>query len=215
LSSRHRPWTALATVFLAGTLAMGVVPAGAVVQARSPRDAQPRVTARVPGEPARSPGTVGLMPLGDAPRAPGTGQAVGDALCAALASRGSGCHALAPPRDSAGSPLSGGMVSDTHLVRSGREAGVEVAIAGRVILLDIDANWLPDLEVWRFGVGMDVPAGGVIRTNLAFRLRAVATESGTLLCSAQVTHGPVERLPEQALAEAMSTVLDECFGAGR
>lgn len=210
-----RPRRALSTLLLAGTLAVGAAPAGAVVTARSTQDAAPRITAQVNGKPTLPLGPVGLLPLGDAPHAPGTGQAVGDALCTALASRGTECRPLDPPNDAAGKPLSGGMVSETQLAGAGREAGVEVAITGRVTLLDIDASWLPNLVVWRSGVLVDVPAGGVVRTNLTFQLRAVATATGKLLCSAQVLHGPVERTPEQALAEAAAAALDRCFGAAR
>jgi hypothetical protein len=105
------------------------------------------------------------------------------------------------------------MVSDTQLLAAGREAGVGVALTGRVTLLDVEANWLPKLTVWRPGLALDMPGGAVVRTNLAFQLRAVAPETSKLLCSGRVRHGPVERLPEDALAEASAAFLERCFGA--
>ncbi|MDF1552085.1 MAG: hypothetical protein P1P84_03430 [Deferrisomatales bacterium] len=197
---------------LTGALLAGAVPARAVVQARSPGDAPPRVTAQVQGIPTLPPGTVGLLPLGDAPRRPGTGLAVGEALCTALASRGSPCKPLPPPLDATGKPIPGGMVSDAQLLDSAREAGVAVALTGRVTLFDVEASWLPGLTVWRKGLALDIPPGAEIRTDLTFQLRTVAIETGRLLCSAQVLHGPVERLPQEALAEAAAAVLEGCFG---
>jgi len=186
-----------------------------VVQARPAREAGPQVTALVQDEPGNPLGTVGLLRLGDAPRAPGTGQWVSDALCEALKARGAECRVLTPSTDAARNHLSGALATDTQLVGIGRESGVELAITGRVTLLDVETDWLPDLVVWRPGVAVDVPAGRIIRTNLVFQLRAVSIETGQLLCSAQVRHGPVEQDPEQAVAAAAVASLNECFGVSR
>lgn len=206
-------WCVLAALVFAGTLALGTDPAEAVVPARSLKDPPPRITAQVTGAAPRPLGTVGLLPLGDAPRAPGTGPALEAALCAGFSQRDAACTPLAPPADASGKPLPGVTVPGSRLAEAGRAAGVAVVVTGRVVSFDVEADWLPGLTVWRPGVLVEVPPGGVIRTNLAFQLRAVSADTGRPLCSVQVRHGPVARLPEQALGAAVGAALDRCFGA--